>query len=606
MDNVGNAEAALQPLALTRLQVAEEAGGGRGGGAAAKFGVVDLATHKITVVAGTAPAFSEDGSAIIYLSTTAPDNFLMMMPVGGAATTVLKTSDKLAAPEFSPDGKKITYQKMNRDDWEIFYINTDGKEEQRVTRDIQNDVLPRFLTNDRILGMSGEPRHRRSFVYDIPSMKQTRLFHNNTVRTIAPEYSWVPSPDGSRILISADRDGDTISPERGVYLVDLNRKVSKAEVGDRLQKNLTSETLLTEFAHSIFAPISANVQKLVSEISTEHIYEYERALVSFDSKHVSMPGNKKAIEYITAQLKSFGYEPEQQWFEARGALDGKTANVIARLTGTENPELIYTLSSHLDSVVAGPGADDDTSGIAALLEAARVMHGHPMPATIIFAAFTGEESGELGSKEFARIAKEGKWKVVGSLNNDMVGYANDSRMDNTIRYSNSGIRDIEHSAAMDFTKLIPYDSHYYKGTDASNLFDAFGDVIGGIGGYPVLSSPHYHTANDLLDTLNFQQIAETSKTTMATLMYLASAPSMLKDLTAKGTAVTWTASPEKSVKSYVVSYNHREEKVTQPHVNLPGLKPGDTVMVRAVNAKGMQGWDWTRLTVAAASSSSKN
>src|SRR4029077_12053696 len=107
------------------------------------------------------------------------------------------------------------------------------------------------------------------------------------------------------------------------------------------------------------------------------------------------------------------------------------------------------------------------------------------PATIIFAAFTGEESGELGSREFARIAKEGKWKVVGSLNNDMVGYANDSRMDNTIRYSNAGIRDIEHSAALDFTKLITYDSHYYKGTDASNLFDAFGDVIGGMGGYPV-------------------------------------------------------------------------------------------------------------------------
>lgn len=310
-----------------------------------------------------------------------------------------------------------------------------------------------------------------------------------------------------------------------------------------------------------------------------------------------MPGNKKAIEYLTATFKSFGYEPEQQWFDARAAMDGKTANVLARLPGTENPELIYTLSSHLDSVVAGPGADDDASGIVAMLEAARVLKAHPLPATIIFAAFTGEEAGTLGSREFARVAKEKKWKVAGSLNNDMVGYANDYRLDNTIRYSNAGIRDIEHSAAMNFTKLITYDAHYYKGTDAAPLFEAFGDVLGGIGGYPVLSSPHYHQSSDVIETLNFPQIAETSKTTIATLMYLASVPAPVKDLTVKGTEVTWTPSPEKSVRSYVVSYGRREEKVTQPRINLPGLKPGDVVMVRAVNARGMQGWDWARITV---------
>ncbi len=215
-----------------------------------------------------------------------------------------------------------------------------------------------------------------------------------------------------------------------------------------------------------------------------------------------------------------------------------------------------------------------------------LLHCHPLPATILFAAFTVEEAGTLGSREFARIAKEGKWKVVGGLNNDMIGYANDSRLDNTIRYSNSGIRDIQHSAAMNFTKLITYDAHYYKGTDAANLFEAFGDVMGGIGGYPVLSSPHYHTASDVLETINFQQINETSKTTVATLMYLASTPAPVRDLAVKGTEVTWTASPEKSVRSYVVSYGRREEKVTQLRINIPGLKPGDLVMVRAVGISG--------------------
>ena len=82
----------------------------------------------------------------------------------------------------------------------------------------------------------------------------------------------------------------------------------------------------------------------------------------------------------------------------------QTANVVATLHGTENPELIYVVSSHYDSVVVGPGADDDSSGTAALLETARVLAGHPQPATIVFASFTGEEAGLLGSREFVRRA----------------------------------------------------------------------------------------------------------------------------------------------------------------------------------------------------------
>jgi hypothetical protein len=65
---------------------------------------------------------------------------------------------------------------------------------------------------------------------------------------------------------------------------------------------------------------------------------------------------------------------------------------VATLKGTVNPELIYVVSSHFDSVAVGPGADDDTSGTAALLEAARMLAGTPMPATIVFASFTGEEA----------------------------------------------------------------------------------------------------------------------------------------------------------------------------------------------------------------------
>jgi Peptidase family M28 len=94
--------------------------------------------------------------------------------------------------------------------------------------------------------------------------------------------------------------------------------------------------------------------------------------------------NRLASEFLFNAYSSFGYEPEYQWFEPRGALGGKTANVVATLRGTVNPELVYIASSHYDSVAGGPGADDNSSGTAALLEAARVLASHPQPATILF------------------------------------------------------------------------------------------------------------------------------------------------------------------------------------------------------------------------------
>jgi len=591
-----------------RGQGPQAGGQGRSGGTPSRFGVIDLASGKTTVVNGASPAFSPDGASIAYVTRAGQESSLALSPIGEAASAILKTPDRLDAPAFSPDGQRIVYQKMTRDDWEIYLINSDGKEEKRISREIQHDVLPRFISRDRILAAVGEPRHRRSYLYDLSSATQTRLFHNNSVRTIAPEYAWMATPDGSKILIWAERDGDTVSPERGVYLVHLDKKVTKAELLARLERNLAAEIVLRDEGQKMYEPIADEVRRTLDLASTNKIYDYEKALFDFDSKHISRPGNRQAGEYLYRMYRSFGYEPEYQWFEARNALGGKTANVTATLRGAENPELVYVVSSHYDSVAAGPGADDDTSGTAALLEAARILARKPLPATVIFASFTGEEAGLLGSREFVRRAKEEKMRIVGALNNDMIGWANDSRLDNTIRYTNAGIRDIQHAAAMLFTRLITYDARYYKSTDAASFFDGYGDIVGGIGSYPVLGNPHYHTATDLLDTINHQLIAETCKTTVATLMLLASSPSPIKDLrvvsyNGRTAELEWAPSAEKSVRSYIVAYGPPQGplqriKVAASRVSLQGVKPGTVVAVKAVNARGLEGWDWARATIA--------
>lgn len=590
-------------------------GGGRGGPggppASPRFGLVRLASGRTTIVDGAAPVFSPDGAALAYIARAGSEYALAVAPLAAETFTpsmFLKGPDRLDAPAFSPDGRRIALQAMVREDWEIKVVDADGKNEVRVTREIQHDVLPRFVGGTRLLGMMGEPRHRRSYLYDLETGARRRLFHNNTLRTIAPEYGWDVNRDGTMILILAERDGDTISPERGVYLVHLDHRVTRDEVIRRLETNLAAETALRDAGRRAFEPIADAVRAAVAEVSTSRIYEYEKALFGFDSKHISRPGNKLAIDYLTATYRSFGYEPEQQWFDAQNALGGKTANVIATLRGTVHPDIVYVVSSHFDSVAAGPGADDDTSGTAALLEAARVMAKRPMPATIVFASFTGEEAGLLGSREFVRRATTAKIHVAGALNNDTIGWANDQRLDNTIRYSNAGIRDIQHAAAMLFTRLVTYDAHYYRSTDAAAFYEAWGDIVGGIGSYPILGSPHYHQPSDVLETINHQLVAETCRTTVASIMLLASSPARVRGVTAArsatgGADVTWTPSPEKDVQAYVVAWGppgnpmRQRRRVTQPKIGLGFVEPGTHIAVKAVNARGLESWDWARTVV---------
>jgi hypothetical protein len=393
----------------------------------------------------------------------------------------------------------------------------------------------------------------------------------------------------------------------------------------RVDAGLAAENRLRETGARAFAPLHDPVADVVADVSTSRIAQYATDLFQFDSKYITQPGNAKAIEYITTKLREFGYEPELQWFSPparRGRGGGppgqtapaaqqpeiRTANIVATLRGTANPDIVYVASSHFDSNTRSPGADDNSSAATALLEAARVMAGRPMPATIQFAFFTGEEAGLLGSREFVRLAVENGVHIAGALNNDMVGFANDHRLDNTIRYSNDGIRDIQHAAAFLFSDLITYDARYYKSTDAQAYYDAYGDIVGGIGSYPILSSPHYHQSHDVLETVNQQLVTEVAKTTVATLMLLASSPARLTDfrIARNGGAyeATWTPAPENGVREYIVAWGPETDplretaRTSEAHYTWrQALPDGTVVSVKAVGANGPEGWDWARAVI---------
>jgi len=107
----------------------------------------------------------------------------------------------------------------------------------------------------------------------------------------------------------------------------------------------------------------------------------------------------------------------------------EVVSVVAIQRGTGDPNRVIIISGHLDSRVSdvmdftsdAPGANDDASGVAAVLEAARILSAYQFDATLVYAVLSGEEQGLLGGKILADYATEQGWFVQANLNNDIIG-----------------------------------------------------------------------------------------------------------------------------------------------------------------------------------------
>lgn len=194
------------------------------------------------------------------------------------------------------------------------------------------------------------------------------------------------------------------------------------------------------------------IKKMVDEISSERIEQHIRKLVSFHTRHNLSEQNDPA-KGIGASWNWIKSEMEKSIPASGGRLivrfedytvggpglritqETKLKNVIATLKGTDpTDDRIIIISAHLDSRAAldndntsfAPGANDDGSGVAAILELVRIMSVRKFSATIVFMAVSGEEHGLYGAKQMAAKAKQEKWNIIAMLNNDMIGNSGSS------------------------------------------------------------------------------------------------------------------------------------------------------------------------------------
>ncbi len=211
------------------------------------------------------------------------------------------------------------------------------------------------------------------------------------------------------------------------------------------------------------------LQALATAPSEARLHDTIARLVGFGTRHTlsdtrsDQRGIGAARRWVKAQFEAISRDcggcievvtPSQVFSGERIPKPTEVMDVVAIKRGSSDPDRVIVMSGHLDSRVSdvmdathdAPGANDDASGVAALMEAARLLSRQDNRATLVFAALSGEEQGLYGGKVLADYAVAQGWQVEADLNDDIVGNSrgqNGVRDNTTVRVFSEGTRSTE-------------------------------------------------------------------------------------------------------------------------------------------------------------------
>jgi len=190
---------------------------------------------------------------------------------------------------------------------------------------------------------------------------------------------------------------------------------------------------------AVTAYAQCDLPEILKEIDGARMKATVDKLVSFGTRHSLSPKNAEARQWIFEEMSRIASASNGRMtvrLQTSTHTGPRTknqpvefVNVVATIKGTSDPDRIYIATGHYDSVNGdqfdttgpAPGADDDASGTAVIMELARILSQHPAKATIILAAVSGEEQGLYGSQGLADEAAAQKWDIEGDITNDIVG-----------------------------------------------------------------------------------------------------------------------------------------------------------------------------------------
>jgi hypothetical protein len=171
------------------------------------------------------------------------------------------------------------------------------------------------------------------------------------------------------------------------------------------------------------------IEDVLGQVSVDRIREHIRALEGVRHPIVASEALEEAADYIQTTLESLGYPVRLHLFTAH---DREFRNLVATRRGTRLPEERLLIVAHYDTVENSPGADDNGSGVAVLLELARLLASVSFERTVQFVAVNLEErqqegpietAGLFGSRALATEAREQGWQIVGVIVLETIAYA---------------------------------------------------------------------------------------------------------------------------------------------------------------------------------------
>ena len=296
--------------------------------------------------------------------------------------------------------------------------------------------------------------------------------------------------------------------------------------------SLVSLFLFLELSSKAQLAFSPLVESVTATVNNEQILLHLRELsgdttaivngqlTTISSRHYLSPGNALAAQYIFQKFTEYGYQPEYQYFTGN-----RGVNVIATKPGNRFPDKEYVVCAHYDNLPTGqnaPGADDNASGITAILEAARVLNTLNPEYTVRFAAWDEEEIGYAGSSYYVQQAFTNGNDIIGALNIDMIAWdSNDDMLFSIAKNANSEV------VANDFITTTGYYQpelkHNFISSSSSDHASFWQH------GYPAIMAvenffdfnAHYHTTGDDISAINTGYFSKMVKAVVANVISVA-------------------------------------------------------------------------------------
>jgi Zn-dependent M28 family amino/carboxypeptidase len=267
--------------------------------------------------------------------------------------------------------------------------------------------------------------------------------------------------------------------------------------------------------------IRLHVESLAGTIGERNVWKYS--------------GLMRAAEYIESEFRAPGYSPSRQTYEVSRL---PVSNIEAALPGRTRPGEIVVVGAHYDTVGGCPGANDNGTGVAALLELARRFAGRPQARTVRFVAFVNEEppffqTPQMGSLVYANTARSNRDRIVGMLSLETMGYYSDlpgsqqyPAPEMAGLYPDVGdfIGFVANAASVELLQQAA--RAFARGTELPLQAAAIPEALPGTGwsdhwsfwqaGYPAFMVtdtapwryPWYHTADDTPDRIDFTKLEE--------------------------------------------------------------------------------------------------